>query len=74
MYVLEIFINISKYPIVLDKEELRNFQKNFDILLGEAQSGNNNPELIKELKLYIFRAMKRNLMKKEEGIEYLLTL
>ena len=74
LIVLENFINISKYPIVLDKEELKNFQKNFDILLGEAQSGNDNPEIIKNLKLYIWRAIKRNLMNKEEGIEILLTL
>ena len=72
--VLDIFIRISKYPIVLDKEELRNFQKDFDILLGEVQSGNDNPKVKNELKRHVLYAMKHNRMKKSEGLDLLLML
>ena len=48
--VLDTFIRIANYSIVLGKEELINFQKDYDILLGEFQSGNDNPKIKNELK------------------------
>jgi hypothetical protein len=38
----------------LDKEESKRFNDEYDVWIGELVNGNNNPEIKKKLKNYIF--------------------
>ena len=54
--------------IVTDDTDEQDFQKKYEILLGEYNSGNNNPEIVKQLKSYILQAMNEHLMPKSQGL------
>ena len=73
--ILDHFLRIFKIKdIVIDKKELENFNNQFDILMGEISSGNNNPEVKQQLKQFVYRAIKLGRLKKSEGIELLLQI
>jgi hypothetical protein len=73
--ILDHFLKIFKIKdIVVDKKELENFNNQFDVLMGEISSGNNNPEVKQQLKQFVYRAVKLGRLKKSEGIELLLQI
>ena len=73
--ILDHFLRIFKIKdIVVDKKELENFNNQFDVLMGEISSGNNNPEVKQQLKQFVYRAVKLGRIKKSEGIELLLQI
>jgi hypothetical protein len=73
--LLNQFLKISKInDIILDKNELLEYNKQFDILMGELESGNNNPDIKRKLKEYIYTGIKLGRLSKTEGFELLLKL
>jgi hypothetical protein len=50
------------------------FQKQFDILLGEKTAGNNNPLINVQLRKYILQAINENRMTRNQGFQLLLEL
>ncbi len=47
------FVNLCKYPVVLDKKESEDFNNEFQVLKGEILSGNDNPSIKNKLKKYL---------------------
>jgi hypothetical protein len=43
------------------------YQKNYDVLTGEVNAGNNKPKIKAELKLYILRGISEKLIPKAQG-------
>jgi hypothetical protein len=73
--ILNQFLTICKIKdIVLNRDELEEFNKNFDILLGEISAGNDNPQIKAKLKEYLHTGMKLGRISKSEGFEILLKL
>jgi hypothetical protein len=73
--ILKKFLKITKNNnIVLDKNDLIEWNKQFDILIGEYDSGNDNPELKRKLKDYLYTAIKLNRISKSEGLELIMKL
>ena len=69
------FIKVTKIKIDLDdeeEEELNN--KRFNILMGELTSGNNNPELIKEVRRYAVNAFNEGKLSRHQMNNILLDL
>jgi hypothetical protein len=73
--ILNQFLSICRIKdIVLNRDELENFNKNFDILLGEISAGNDNPQIKQKLKEYLHIGMKLGRISKSEGFEILLKI
>jgi len=63
--VIKRFIKATKLPLDINDTD---FQKRFEILKGEFESGNNSPELKAQLRPFIIEAMKENLITKNDGL------
>jgi hypothetical protein len=50
------------------------YQLHYEVLLGQVNSGQNNPAIKKELKEYILRAITENLIPKSQGLTKLFEL
>jgi hypothetical protein len=50
------------------------YQKNYEVLLGQINSGQNNPLVKNELKQYILRAISEGLIPKSQGYTKLFEL
>jgi hypothetical protein len=50
------------------------YQLNYEVLLGQVNSGQNNPVVKKELKQYILRAITENIIPKAQGYNMLFEL
>ena len=72
--ILKKFLKITNNNIVLDKNDLIEWNKQFDILIGEYDSGNDNLELKRKLKDYLYTAIKLNRISKSEGLELIMKL
>lgn len=72
--ILKEFIRIGKFPLVLDKAELDEFNKNYDVLLGEYRAGNNNPQLIRSLINHIRLGYKLGRIRKTDAMSLILQL
>jgi uncharacterized protein YozE (UPF0346 family) len=64
--LISTFVRTMKFPIDM-KEFDDAYQKNYDVLMGEVNAGNNNPKVKAELKLYILRGISENLIPKAQG-------
>jgi hypothetical protein len=64
--LISTFVRTIKIPIDF-KEFDDAYQKNYDVLSGEVNAGNNNPKVKAELKLYILRGISENLIPKAQG-------
>jgi hypothetical protein len=52
-------------------DETDNFQINFEILLGEVESGNNSPLVMRKLKQFILQAINEGRITKNHGYSLL---
>jgi len=68
------FVNALKLDIALRGESDELFQKRYDVLVGEWNSGNDSPELKRELRQYILQALNENLITKSQGYNLLYSL
>ena len=69
------FVRNLKIPNVdIDSEDLNVDWNKYNILLGEFQAGNDNKDLIKELKKYIRIAMEDKRISKADGLQLLLEI
>jgi len=62
------FINACKLEIEVEPNLDKHFQETFEILLGEYQSGNDSPQVKKELKKYILEALQENKIPKSQAM------
>jgi hypothetical protein len=68
------FVRVLKIPDIDMSEFDEAYQLHYEVLLGEINSGNNNPALKRELKEYILRAITENLIPKSQGLTKLFEL
>jgi hypothetical protein len=64
--LISTFVRVMKIPIDM-KEFDDSYQKNYEVLTGVINAGNNNPKVKAELKLYILRGISENLIPKAQG-------
>ena len=72
--LIKTFIHIFKIDIPIDDKENKEFQTQFQIVLGEYEAGNNSTEIKTALKRYIRIALKNGLISQKEGLNYLYEL
>ena len=65
---------ILKLNIDVGDEDDLEFSKNYKILLGEFQAGNNNPEIIAKLRKYVVEAISQNIIPRNFGFNLLVQL
>lgn len=66
--VVKRFVSACKLDVEIDKNLDDEFQRNFEVLLGEYQSGNDSPQVKKELKKYIMEALQENKIPKSQAM------
>lgn len=72
--IIKTFNNMCHYDLdIMDKEDDDN-NKQFQLLLGQFQAGNNNPEIIKKLRKMIMWAINEKRITKTDGFNYLIQL
>jgi hypothetical protein len=67
----------SKNPSSIERKVNKKIDadiERYELVRGEIMSGNNNPELIRELKILILKLMKQGILSKVEGMDVLLVL
>jgi len=67
-------VEICKFDIEIDDESDKEFQKNYEILLGEWKAGNNSPEVKNALKRYVIEAYNENKVPKNQAMMLLYEL
>jgi hypothetical protein len=71
-----LLVKLGKYlKIDIDNSvDANEFQKEFQILLGERDSGNDNPLIIKKLKQYVLIALQEGMMTRSAAYQMLIEL
>jgi hypothetical protein len=72
--IVSTFVRTMRIPDIDMKEFDEAYQKNYEILLGQVNSGQNNPLVKRELKEYILRAISEGLIPKSQGYNKLFEL
>jgi hypothetical protein len=72
--IVSTFVRTMKIPDINMREFDEAYQKNYEILLGQVNSGQNNPLVKRELKEYILRAISEGLIPKSQGYNKLFEL
>jgi hypothetical protein len=72
--IVSTFVRMMKIPDIDMKEFDEAYQLNYEILLGQVNSGQNNPIVKRELKEYILRAISEGLIPKSQGYNKLFEL
>jgi hypothetical protein len=72
--IVSTFVRTMKIPDIDMREFDEAYQKNYEILLGQVSSGQNNPLVKRELKEYILRAISEGLIPKSQGYNKLFEL
>jgi hypothetical protein len=72
--IVSTFVRTLKIPDIDMKEFDEAYQLNYEILLGQINSGQNNPVVKKQLKQYILRAITENIIPKAQGYNMLFEL
>jgi hypothetical protein len=62
------FVRVLKIPDIDMSEFDAGYQLHFEVLLGQMNSGQNNPAIKRELKEYILRAITEQLIPKSQGL------
>jgi hypothetical protein len=72
--IVSTFVRTMKIPDIDMREFDEAYQLNYEVLLGQVNSGQNNPIVKKELKQYILRAITEGLIPKSQGYNKLFEL
>jgi hypothetical protein len=72
--IISNFVRVLKIPDIDMSEFDAGYQLHYEVLLGEINSGNNNPAIKRELKEYILRAITEGLIPKSQGLTKLFEL
>jgi hypothetical protein len=72
--IVSTFVRTMKIPDIDMREFDEAYQLNYEVLLGQMSSGQNNPIVKKELKQYILRAITEGLIPKAQGYNKLFEL
>jgi sulfur relay (sulfurtransferase) DsrC/TusE family protein len=72
--VISNFVRLTKIPDIDLSEFNEAYQRRFEVLRGEIQSGNNSVVLQKEFKHFLNRAITEGLIPKSQAMEMLLTM
>jgi hypothetical protein len=72
--IVKKFVKNMKMTLDLQDQDDDDFERKFEILKGEYESGNSNPEIKKELKKYILVAMEDDKIGNAEGMRMLFHL
>jgi hypothetical protein len=72
--IVSTFVRTMKIEKIDMREFDEAYQKNYEILLGQVNSGQNNPIVKRELKEYILRAISEGLIPKSQGYNKLFEL
>jgi hypothetical protein len=65
--IVNTFVRTIKIPDIDMREFDEAYQKNYEVLLGQVNSGQNNPLVKTELKQYILRTISEGLIPKFQG-------
>jgi hypothetical protein len=68
------FVRLTKIPDIDMKEFDDGYQLHYEVLLGQLNSGQNNPKIKQELKEYIMRAISEKLIPRSQGLDKLFEL
>ncbi len=68
------FVRVLKIPDIDMSEFDAGYQLHYEVLLGQVNSGQNNPAIKRELKEYILRAITEQLIPKSQGLTKLFEL
>jgi hypothetical protein len=68
------FVRLTKIPDVPLEEFNEAYQRRYQIIRGELESGNSSPELRTEFKRFVSRAITEGLIPKSQAMEMLLTM
>jgi hypothetical protein len=68
------FVRLTKIENIDMKEFNDAYQLHFEVLLGQLNSGQNNPKIKQELKEYIMRAISEKLIPRSQGLDKLFEL
>jgi hypothetical protein len=68
------FVRVLKIPDIDMSEFDQGYQLHYEVLLGQVNSGQNNPAIKRELKEYILRAITEGLIPKSQGLTKLFEL
>jgi uncharacterized protein YozE (UPF0346 family) len=71
--IISTFARTTKQDIDMSEFD-KAYQNHYEILLGQINSGQNNPEIKRELKEYILRAITEGLIPKTQGLTKLFEL
>eukprot|EP00596_Hydrurales_sp_CCMP1899_P003055 CAMPEP_0119051558 /NCGR_PEP_ID=MMETSP1177-20130426/73133_1 /TAXON_ID=2985 /ORGANISM="Ochromonas sp, Strain CCMP1899" /LENGTH=81 /DNA_ID=CAMNT_0007030799 /DNA_START=376 /DNA_END=621 /DNA_ORIENTATION=+ len=72
--IISTFVRMMKIPDIDMKVFDEAYQLNYEILLGQVNSGQNNPIVKREIKEYILRAISEGLIPKSQGYNKLFEL
>ena len=61
------FVRVMKIKGIDMKQFDADYQARYEVLLGEVNSGNDNPKIKQELKLYILRGINEALIPRQSG-------
>ncbi len=72
--LFQLFFRATNIPDIDMSEFDTAYQNHYEILVGEINSGNNNPTIKRELKEYILRAISEGLIPRAQGLTKLFEL
>jgi hypothetical protein len=72
--IISNFVRVLKIPDIDMSEFNEGYQLHYEVLLGQVNSGQNDPTIKKELKEYILRAITEGLIPKSQGLTKLFEL
>ena len=72
--IISNFVRTLKIPNINMDNFDRKYQHEYEVLLGEVNSGNSNEEVKMQLKKYILRGISENLIPRTQGLNQILNL
>ena len=72
--IIKSFVKVFKYDLGIQDKNDDDMQEQFNVLLGEYEAGNNNPDIKNKLKQYIRIAIRDNLINYKDGLALLIEL
>ena len=72
--IISNFVRTLKIPNINMDNFDKKYQHEYEVLLGEVRSGNDNEQIKKKLKQYILRGISENLIPRAQGLNQILNL